>query len=481
MRNPRIEWVVAGFLALHVALALAVPLVQDEAYYALWATGPSWGYYDHPPMIAWWIAAGEWLLGVNRAGVRLVPVLAVASVTVMVWRIGWILSGGVRRAANLSALFYNATVLVLILGFTATPDAPSLFFWALASWAVIEALHSPRRAWRWWLLAGLAAGLGVQSKFTNIFWGVGIVGWLLATRPGRQSLGRSGPWLGAVAALLVIVPLILWNAAHGWVGLERQFGRVAEAGLKPRFLLEYLVVTPLLITPLIGWAAIRGAGKMAVPGRGALLWLTLPLPLYMIWHSLHSQVQANWLVPIFPAVAAAAGIWAAQRGPRFSQAAAGLGLATSALVLIVGFWPGTPLIGGNNPFNQTRGWAATRAELSQIARAEGATWIATDNYGTSAILAWYLPDLPVWDLTQPKRYLFRPAFPAALCSQKALMITEKNAPTQPPFDQVSSPRQVVRGSGDRVLARYYVTVVSGLGAPQCHKPASAPATGGQGG
>ncbi len=474
MSNPRIEWVVAVFLLLHAALALAVPLVEDEAYYALWATVPSWGYYDHPPMIAWWIAAGEWLFGVNRAGVRLLPVLSVASVTLMVWRMGWILSGGQRRAANLGALFYNATVLVLVLGFTATPDAPSLFFWALASWALVEALQGPRRgAWRWWLLAGLAAGLGVQSKFTNIFWGVGMVGWLVASRPGRQALRHAGPWLGAGAALLVIAPLVWWNAAHGWVGLERQFGRVVEPGLSARYLAEYLLVTPLLITPLIGWAAIAGAGRMLPPGRGALLWLTLPLPIYMIWHSLHSQVQANWLVPIFAGVAVAAGIGAAQRGARFARAAAGLGLAISALVLIVGFWPGRPLIGANTPFNQTRGWAETRAALSRIARDEAAKWIATDDYGTLAILSWYLPDLPVRDLTQPNRYLFRPPFPAALCGQKALMITARSGPFRPPFAQAAPPQEVMRSAGGRVLERFRVAAVQGLKAPPCATPAKA--------
>ena len=30
-------------------------LVPDEAYYWLWSRVPSAGYYDHPPMIAWWI------------------------------------------------------------------------------------------------------------------------------------------------------------------------------------------------------------------------------------------------------------------------------------------------------------------------------------------------------------------------------------------------------------------------------------------
>ena len=40
-----------------VALLDGVPLTEDEAYYRLWSARLQMGYFDHPPMIAWWIAA----------------------------------------------------------------------------------------------------------------------------------------------------------------------------------------------------------------------------------------------------------------------------------------------------------------------------------------------------------------------------------------------------------------------------------------
>lgn len=465
-RTPRLDLTIAVFLTFHLALALAVPLIQDEAYYTLWASGPSWGYYDHPPMIAWWIAAGEWVFGANRMGVRLVPVLAVAGSTAAVWRMALLLAQGDRRAAGLAAVFYNATVLVLVLGFTATPDAPSLVFWTIASWAAVEATTSGKPL-RWWALAGIAAGLGIQSKFTNIFWGVGMVGWLSVTPTGRRWLTRAGPWVGAALAIVMIVPLIWWNIANDLVGLERQFGRVTEAGFTSGFLIEYLIVTPILITPLIFWAAVRGIRAVQGPGRGLLLWLNAPLPVYMIWHSLHSQVQANWLLPIFPAVAVLAGVWAAGQGARFGAWAASVGLAISALILTLGFWPGTPLVRANNPFNQTRGWAETRSEFQRIAQAAGATWIVTDDYGKAAILWWYLPDLQVRDITEPNRYLFRKDLPQRFCDQPALMVTERPGALDLPFSKVSGETTILRRSGRADLVRYRVIPVQGYLAGAC--------------
>ncbi|HQN46438.1 MAG TPA: hypothetical protein PK034_05215, partial [Rugosibacter sp.] len=38
-------------------LAAATPITGDEAYFIWWGWRPDWGFYDHPPMIGWWLAA----------------------------------------------------------------------------------------------------------------------------------------------------------------------------------------------------------------------------------------------------------------------------------------------------------------------------------------------------------------------------------------------------------------------------------------
>jgi 4-amino-4-deoxy-L-arabinose transferase-like glycosyltransferase len=47
----------AGLMCLRLITAGCAGLVPDETYYWLWAQHPSFGYYDHPPMVAWGIAA----------------------------------------------------------------------------------------------------------------------------------------------------------------------------------------------------------------------------------------------------------------------------------------------------------------------------------------------------------------------------------------------------------------------------------------
>ena len=49
-------------------LAAVLPITGDEAYFIWWGWKPDWGFYDHPPMIGWWLAAlltfndAEWWL-----------------------------------------------------------------------------------------------------------------------------------------------------------------------------------------------------------------------------------------------------------------------------------------------------------------------------------------------------------------------------------------------------------------------------------
>ena len=50
-------------------------LAEDEAYYWVWSQKLGWGYFDHPPMIAYWIAAGDWILGKSELGLRFFPIL----------------------------------------------------------------------------------------------------------------------------------------------------------------------------------------------------------------------------------------------------------------------------------------------------------------------------------------------------------------------------------------------------------------------
>jgi len=210
----------AALAALRLLAAAAIPLTEDEAYYRLWAAAPRLGYYDHPPMIAWWIWAGIRIAGDTALGVRLLPVAASLVSTLLVFDLGQKLPGG--RSGLTAALLYNATITVAAGALLAVPDVPASLFWLLALWAMARAERTPP----FWLCAGAAAGLACLSKYSALFLAPGAVLWLALSAEGRRMLRTPWPWLAAAIAAAIFSFNVAWNAQHHWLTFAKQFGRV---------------------------------------------------------------------------------------------------------------------------------------------------------------------------------------------------------------------------------------------------------------
>ena len=224
--------VVTAATAVRLVAGALVPLTEDEAYYRLWSLRPAFGYFDHPPMIAWQVWLGRHLAGDSPLGVRLIPALSTAATSLLACDLARLMELGERVAAR-AGIWLNATLLVGFAGGLAVPDVPGALFWTAVLWAAMRAM---RGAGAWWLAAGAAAGLACLSKYSGLFLAPGIALWLALAADGRRQLRTPWPWLGAAVALAVFAPNVAWNAQHGWLTFAKQFGRARPAGFAPQFL-----------------------------------------------------------------------------------------------------------------------------------------------------------------------------------------------------------------------------------------------------
>ena len=471
--DPERRWT-TGLLALLVALAVlrvlaaqSIHLTEDEAYYRLWARHLALGYYDHPPMIAWWIRAGTTIAGDRALGVRLLPTMASLLTTLLAFDLGQRM-GGSRRTGLLAVFLYNATLTVGAGAILAVPDAPAGLFWVLTLWA----LARTREAAPFWLAAGAAAGLACLSKYSALFLAPGVVLWLALTAQGRRRLASPWPWLAAVIAAAIFSANVAWNAEHHWLTFAKQFGRVSPGRLAPRYLGEFLAAQFVLMNPAV--AVLAGAGAVRAwrrPEAGAGVPLmaaatSAPFLAYLLAHSLHDRVQAHWPVPVYPAAGLLAAFAAdgAEGWKRRLARTAPIGIALTAVALGYMAIPRS-LIGKGDPADPLRGWPSFAAQVDGVRAAHGGAWVGTLSYGVAGQLAAEnTVAAPVVQLNERDRYqglggtatdLSKPGLVVDLVRRVDLPTLEAC------FAQVGAPVEIDRGPGRSSDDRYAAVPVSG--------------------
>jgi 4-amino-4-deoxy-L-arabinose transferase-like glycosyltransferase len=432
----------AALTLLRLAVAAATPLSADEAYYWVWSRALAPGYLDHPPMVALWIAAGTALAGDTNLGIRLLAPLSAAIGSLLLAQAAHDLLPGPpetrRRAAILAAALMNATLLFGIGSVTMTPDTPLLFFWTATLWALarLQATGNPT----WWLAAGAAAGLAGASKYSAVLMLPGILLWTLAIAAHRAWLRRWHPWAAAALALILILPVLAWNAEHDWISLIKQATRGGDA--TPLRMLQFeaeLIAGQLgLATPAIailcaaGIATALRRGTRDQPGWVLLAGLSAMPAVVFVLQALGARVQANWPGILYPAACiAAAGLGA--RWHRWANPGIALGLAVTALVWLQAAMTPLALPMRLDPtLLRLGGWQTLADDIAVAARRENATFVASDNYGHAALLARLLPpDLVVIGL-EDRWSLFRlPDARATLAGQPGLLLRSARRDDRP--------------------------------------------------
>ncbi len=313
-------------------------LYADEAQYWTWALEPDWGYFSKPPMVAWAIWLSRTLFGDSEIGVRAISLLLYPLTS-------WVLFLLVRRLfaahpqreamAFWSALLFATLPLVSLGAWLITTDTVLLLFWCLALYFTVAALETGR--WRDWLLLGVALGLGLMSKYSMVFYGLGFLAWLLI-EPGRRGLLRDPrPYVAAAVALLMLVPNLVWNAQHHFVSVHHTAeisqldrGLFHPAALLEFFLAQFVVFGPLLFAGLLLLVfrprAWLGDGRLRLLAAFTLA----PLAAF-IGLSLLSRAFANWAAFSYVGASAlVAAAWVIQQRRRWLIAALALNLLMAA-------------------------------------------------------------------------------------------------------------------------------------------------------
>lgn len=304
-------------------------LYADEAQYWTWALEPDWGYFSKPPMVAWAIWLSRHLFGDTELGIRGISPLLFALTA-------WVLFLLVRRLfathpqredmAFWSALTFAALPLVSLGSWLITTDAVLLLFWSLALYFTVATRESGR--WRDWLMLGVVLGLGLLSKYSMVFYGLGFFAWLLLEPRRRALLRDPRPYAAAAVALLVMAPNLYWNAQHQFASVQHT-AEIAQldrelfhpTAMRDFTLAQFAVFGPILFAGLLLLLARRRVWMGDERLRLLAAFTLAPLAAF-ISLSLMSRAFANWAAFSYVGASALiAALWIIQERRRWLAAA----------------------------------------------------------------------------------------------------------------------------------------------------------------
>jgi membrane-associated phospholipid phosphatase len=415
------EWLRLGYLVIFLALIgrwiyLAsgiTGLSEDEAYQWLWSKHLALSYYSKPPGIALIQWAGTSLFGDTEFGVRFFSPVFAAILSALVLRFMAREVGA--RAAFCLLLITFATPLLVAGSVLMTIDPPLVLCWM---WAVVAGWRAvqPEGKTRDWLIAGLALGLGFLCKYTAM---LQIICWVIffALQPAaRIHLKKIGPWLALLVFGLCTLPVIIWNAQHGWItvfhvaGDAGMTGHAGEHFTRSEQLLkslnyfleftggEFGLLNPIFLAGASVAMLIAWRRRQSKPLWFFLLCLSAPMFLGHWLFSFHSRVQLNWIAAaVPPMLCLMVAVWSESKIRVKPWLAAGLlpGIVASVFMHdsdLLGRLTGSRLPGDKDPAHRVRGWRETALAVeAERARFDPNAFIIADHYGPTGLYSFYSP------------------------------------------------------------------------------------------
>lgn len=416
-RVPLAAWfVVAVVFVLHLLPRPGYGFHRDTFLYIAMGDHLDFFRMQFPPMIALLARVADWVPGSLLFGTRLLPALGLVGIMALGIAITARMGGGPGARLFVSVAI-AASPMQEAVGALFQPVVFELLWWGLAAYAFVVLLDGGGP--RWWLLLGLAMGLGGLTKFSAAVFGMAMAVAVLAS-PLRAELRTRWPWLAVLIGALVALPSVTGQVAHGW-----PFFAQLEV-LRQQQLERVSPVTLVAEQPLLA----GGGALLLLPGLAALFFLPAlrrfrPVGIYAVTACLILLItggKAYYLgavhLPLFAAGAVAMAGWLRERA--WLRAGVVVAMTIVGLVLlpvVLPLWPPPTLAaylgrlglaratatnyGTQLPLPQDladmTGW---REQVEEVARAYHAlppaeqprTVIVGGNYGRAGALVVYGPE-----------------------------------------------------------------------------------------
>jgi hypothetical protein len=208
--------IAAALAAFHILTNGRYGLHRDELQFLSDARHLDWGFVAYPPLTPFIERIAFSMFGFSLVGLRLFSVIAQAIVILVSGLMARDL-GGNRLAQVATAVSVGLSGLPIFEATEFQYTTFSFLWWVLVCWFTIRLLTSKNP--RWWIAIGAAIGLGLMTKYSLVFFVMGLLAGLALTRE-RRHFASPWFWSGVAVALLIFSPNILWLIRHDFVSYQ---------------------------------------------------------------------------------------------------------------------------------------------------------------------------------------------------------------------------------------------------------------------
>jgi 4-amino-4-deoxy-L-arabinose transferase-like glycosyltransferase len=390
---------------IHLVLGFTTELSVDEAHYALYADRLAWSYFDHPPLVGWI----QWpLVAINAPDgiLRLIPIMLWIISCAMVYQITeqmWSLCHpqSEPQSSSRAGLFAVAVIVfaplphVLAVGLVPdsllTPLALGILWMALR-WIAQDGQYRFSQ----WILLGVLFGLAGLSKYTAVLYALAFSIACL-TVPRWNVLREPGFYIAILIALLLISPVLLWNAAHDWISFRYQIDHGSGGTWQWRRVAAFIGIQIGVFgfLPLLGsWSVLRWS--LTQPSKkSVMLFIFFALPFAVFAALSGGGGLPHWTTPAWFCLAPLAGAGLALWWEQGKRWLISLFLAIQGTLVIVGLTlvmtAGYPIAGQmkSNPLADLYGWRSASTLANLLVKELKASGIAVQNWTLASRVAWY--------------------------------------------------------------------------------------------
>lgn len=383
---------IISFVILRVILGTVTNVTDDEAYYWTWTKHLSYSYFDHPPMVAYFLRLSTLILGDTSLAVRMPGILVTAISSLFIFKIINYFYKDEKKSFwgvavfQIFPIFAMASIMTL-------PDTPLMLFYVLSLYLFIKIIYEKNS--KLWYPLGIVLGLGFLSKYNMVLVYPSVFFFLLFSKEDRFWFKKKEPYIAFLISLLFFIPVILWNMEHNWssFAFHLKDRQSSTFSLRPKYIFQFVASQLIVASPFL-FFGLMGDMFKNIKKRDVKLLSSFTLPIFLVFgvSSLSNASKIHWTALAFiPMIIISSNYRNWKKW--FTITSFSFAIGITSIVYIQSVYPIIPLKPTADITNDMYGWDKAGQSVDRILKSSNEKWFLFSNrYQTASQLSLYMPN-----------------------------------------------------------------------------------------